>query len=155
MMRLGAAIVLLALLAPSASRAETVTIQHDNGGDLGFYEVRLGVYQALGIKVRIDGVCASACTILTRLPRNQICATDRAELRFHKIRPVRPDSIPANVLQQENTRLLDLYPAGIQSWIAVHGGLTDAILAMPAHAVAHNVGRCPPQDASTVAVQQP
>jgi hypothetical protein len=154
-MRLGVVIVMLALLIPSASSAESVTIRQDNGGDLGFYEVRLGVYEALGIKVRIDGVCASACTILTRLPSHQICATERAELRFHKIRPARADSIPADVLRTENARLLTLYPSGIRNWIATHGGLTDAILAMPSHAVAHNIGRCLPDDGSTVAVQRP
>jgi hypothetical protein len=146
--------MILALLTPSASHAESVTIQDDNGGDLGFYEVRLGVYEALGIKVRIDGVCASACTILTRLPRNQICATERAELRFHKIRPAKPDIVTADRLRTENARLLTLYPAGIRAWIASHGGLSDEILAMPAHAVSHNIGRCPPDAGSTVAVQR-
>jgi hypothetical protein len=146
--------MLLALLAPSAASGETVTVRDDMGGDLGLYEVRLGVYRSLGIKVRIDGVCASACTILTRLPAGQICATERAELRFHKVRPADADLVSAEMLQRENARLLDLYPAGIRAWIGSRGGLSEDILAMPAHAVAHTIGSCEPDDSAHIATRK-
>ena len=139
------------MFVPGSGNAETVTIRNDTGGDLGFYEVRLGVYESLGIKVRIDGICASACTILTRLPSNLICATERAELRFHKIRAVSTATVPQASVDRENSRLLALYPAGIQSWIGRHGGLTDEILAMRPGAVAHYLRPCLPDAGSVIA----
>ena len=139
------------LLVPGSGNAETITIRNDIGGDLGFYEVRLGVYESLGIKVRIDGICASACTILTRLPSNLICATERAELRFHKIRPVSTATVSQASVDRENSRLLALYPAEIQSWIGTHGGLTDEILAMHPRAIAHYLRPCLPDAGSVIA----
>ncbi len=149
-MKLSALLALL-LLLPATSHAETVTIRRDMGGDLGFYEVRLGVYAALGIKVRIDGVCASACTILTRLPASLVCATQRAELHFHKTRALQPTAVSAARLDQENSRLLALYPDGIRTWINIHGGLTEKILTMPPDAVAHYIKPCLPDAGSVVA----
>jgi hypothetical protein len=149
-MRLTALLAILWLL-PTSGYAETVTIQRDMGGDLGLYEVRLGVYASLGIKVRIDGVCASACTILTRLPANLVCATQKAELHFHKTRASGSANVSAARLEQENSRLLALYPSGIRTWINIRGGLTDEILTMPPQAVSHYLRSCPPDTGSVIA----
>ncbi len=137
-------------LAGSAM-ADTVTVRHDAGGDLGLYEVRLGVYEELGIQVRIDGVCASACTILTRLPARQICATRRAELRFHRTRSAPAVTVTPELVDHENSRLLSLYPAGIRAWIGTHGGLTDRFLTMPSETVAQYLRPCPPDTRSVLA----
>lgn len=153
-MRLLAAVLVLILFAPVASRAETVVVRDDMGGDLGLYEVRLGVYRSLGIKVRIDGACASACTILTQLPPDQVCATERAELLFHRIRLQGFGTSDPAGLERENARLVESYPAAIRAWIGSHGGLTDSLLAMPPHAVAHAIGRCGP-DGEAVAARTP
>jgi hypothetical protein len=153
-MRLLTAVLVLALFAPVASRAETIVVSDDMGGDLGLYEVRLGVYRALGIKVRIDGTCASACTILTQLPADQICATGRARLLFHRIRHQGGSAPDPTRLERENARLVESYPAAIRAWIGSHGGLTDRLLAMPPHAVAHALGRCGPGGAA-VAIRTP
>jgi len=153
-MRPGIFAILLALLMPAAGQAETITIRNDPGGDLGFYEVRLGVYRELGIKVRLDGICASACTILTRLPRHQICATERAELRFHKIRSANADTVTQAMLAHENDRLMALYPAGIRAWIHARGGLSATMLAMPADAVTRTMARCLPEGGGAVALRE-
>jgi hypothetical protein len=66
------AAMLLMISIPSGSA--TVRISDDHGGRIGDY---LAKYQALrlsGERVAIDGICASACTmILGALPRNRIC----------------------------------------------------------------------------------
>lgn len=143
-MTLRAMLVLLFGFLQVPASAETVTIRGDAGGDPGFYEVRLGVYGSLGIKVRIDGICASACTILTRLPAQLVCATHRAELRFHKIRPAPDTVVSAARLDSENKRFLGLYPDGIQAWIMRNGGLTDKLLTMPPETVMRYLAPCPP-----------
>lgn len=153
-MRLLAAVFALALAAPVASHAETIVVRDDAGGDLGLYEVRLGVYRSLGINVRIDGTCASACTILTQLPADQVCATGRAMLLFHRIRHQGGGAQDTARLARENTRLVESYPAAIRAWIESHGGLTDSLIAMPPHAVAHAIGKCGP-DGADVAVRTP
>ncbi len=153
-MRLLAAVLALALASPVASHAETIVVSGDTGGDLGLYEVRLGVYRSLGIKVRIDGTCASACTILTQLPADQVCATGRAMLLFHRIRHQDGGAQDTARLARENTRLVESYPAAIRAWIESHGGLTDSLIAMPPHAVAHAIGKCGP-DGADVAVRTP
>lgn len=151
-MRLFAAVFVLALWVPSASHAETIVVGDDMGGDLGLYEVRLGVYRSLGIKVRIDGACASACTILTRLPVDQVCATKRGRLLLHRIRPAGGAAVAPGRIDDENVRLLNSYPDGIRTWIESHGGLTDRLLDMPPQALAKAIGRCS-TDAATVAVR--
>jgi hypothetical protein len=76
------AAMLLMISIPSGSA--TVRISDDHGGRIGDY---LAKYQALrlsGERVAIDGICASACTmILGALPRNRICVTPQATLQFH------------------------------------------------------------------------
>lgn len=151
-MRLFAAVLVLALSVPAASHAETIVVGDDMGGDVGLYEIRLGVYRSLGIKVRIDGACASACTILTRLPANQVCATDRGRLLFHRIRPAGGAAVAAGRVDAENARLLRSYPVEIRAWIESHGGLTDRLLDMPPQALANAIGRCP-SDTATVAIR--
>ena len=151
-MRLFAAILVLALGVPAASHAETIIVGDDMGGDLGIYEVRLGVYRSLGIKVRIDGACASACTILTQLPADQVCATERGRLLLHRIRPAGGATVAAVRVDAENARLLRSYPDEIRAWIESHGGLTDRLLDMPPRALANAIGRCS-SDTATVAVR--
>jgi hypothetical protein len=151
-MRLFAAVFTLALCVQSSSHAETIVVGDDMGGDLGLYEVRLGVYRSLGIKIRIDGACASACTILTQLPASQICATKRGRLLLHRIRPASGVAVDSSRIDDENVRLLSSYPEKIRTWIENHGGLTDRLLDMPPQALANAIGPCS-TDAATVAVQ--
>ena len=78
---LAAAMLLTIAAAPAGS---AMRIYDDPGGQIGPY---LDKYQALrrsGERVEIDGLCASACTMLLgSIPPDRICVTPRAVLEFH------------------------------------------------------------------------
>jgi len=76
-----AAILLLA--GVGASHA-VVRIADDRGGRIGTYVNKYQGLRSTGDSVVIDGLCASACTIvLGAVPHEKICVTSRATLGFH------------------------------------------------------------------------
>jgi hypothetical protein len=119
-----AAAVLIAMGTVPAGSA--VRIYDDHGGQLGPY---LDKYRALaqsGQSVEIDGVCASACTMLLGLiPPDRICVTPRAVLEFHSAWDIAGNQSVGDA----GTRLLwSHYPAKIRTWISRHGGLGSRII---------------------------
>ena len=139
-----ATLVLASILAPKAGFADdrTIYISHDPGGDLGLYQVKAQVARELNLKVVIDGVCASACTLLIGLPSSQVCVTARARLHFHKARLKRPVANGRRLLRKANHMMLAAYPAGVQNWIARKGGLTNRMLKMESSEVLQFFRRC-------------
>ena len=76
-----AAVILLASVEASDA---VVRIAQDAGGRIGAYIDRYQGVRGSGERVIIDGVCASACTIvLGSVPHDKICVTSRARLGFH------------------------------------------------------------------------
>jgi hypothetical protein len=116
-----AAVVLLAGIAASHA---AVLIAEDRGGRIGTYVDRYESLRSSGAQVVIDGLCASACTIiLGAVPSNRICVTSRATLGFHAAWDV--GARGRVVTNREATRMLyAMYPMRVQRWIARHGGLT-------------------------------
>ncbi|MEY9417057.1 ATP-dependent protease ClpP protease subunit [Bradyrhizobium japonicum] len=61
-----------------------VRITNDRGGLIQRYFDRYENLKNTGQTVIIDGLCASACTIvLAKIPSERICVTERANLAFH------------------------------------------------------------------------
>lgn len=111
------------LFAGLATAGATIRIADDRGGRIGTY---LDRYQALSRSdetVVIDGLCASACTlVLGTVSHDRICVTPRARLGFHAAWDMGAHGRP--VTNAEATRLLlAMYPAPVQRWIARRGGL--------------------------------
>lgn len=131
-----------AAAGPGYGNGRTIHIRHDTGGDLGLYMVKVAVVKELGLNVVIDGVCASACTLLTAVPPSQICVTRRARLHFHRARLARPVRGGAALVRTANEDMLNTYPAGIRAWIGRHGGLTDRMLRMGPQDVATFLPLC-------------
>ncbi|MBN9002295.1 MAG: hypothetical protein J0H75_09610, partial [Rhizobiales bacterium] len=76
-----AAVVLLAGIVASHA---AVRIAEDRGGRIGTYVDKYESLRSSGEQVVIDGLCASACTIiLGAVPSSRICVTSRAALGFH------------------------------------------------------------------------
>src|SRR6516165_11710394 len=76
-----AAVVLLAVVGACNA---TVRIADDRGGRIGNYVDRYEYLRHSGQTVIIDGLCASACTIiLGAIPHDKICVTANATLGFH------------------------------------------------------------------------
>jgi hypothetical protein len=120
-----AAAFLAGATAPSSA---TVRIAGDLGGTIGVYIDRYERLRAARETVEIDGVCASACTlVLASLPAERICVTDRASLGFHAAWDFDGDGLPVSNPSATST-IYDLYPAPVRRWIADHGGLTSRLI---------------------------
>ena len=118
--RLLAAMLLLA--GAGASHAK-VRIANDRGGLIERYVDRYEHLRASRQSVIIDGLCASACTIvLSAIPRNKICVTSKARLAFHAAWDF---GVRGRVVTNpEATRwLYSVYPPPVRQWIAGRGGL--------------------------------
>ncbi|MGB3864035.1 MAG: hypothetical protein WBA29_00180 [Xanthobacteraceae bacterium] len=116
-----AAVILLAGIAASHA---AMRIVEDRGGRIGTYVDRYEALRGSGEQVMIDGLCASACTIiLGAVPASRICVTPRASLGFHAAWDVGADG--RTVTNRAATRMLyAMYPPPVRRWIARHGGLT-------------------------------
>jgi hypothetical protein len=119
----------LSLAGVGASHG-AVRIANDRGGLIERY---LDSYEELGTSgqtVMIDGLCASACTIvLAAIPRDKICVTSRANLAFHAAWEFGAHRRPITNL--EATRMLfAMYPVQVRRWIARHGGLTPRTIVL-------------------------
>lgn len=111
------------LLSGVASSHAVVRISEDRGGRIGTYVDKYQGLKSSGETVMIDGLCASACTIvLGAVPHDKICVTSRANLGFHAAWDFGSGGRP--VTNYEATRMLyEMYPSSIRSWIAKRGGL--------------------------------
>ena len=119
--------VVLLLAGMGASRA-VVRIADDRGGRIGTYVTKFQHLRSSGESVVIDGLCASACTIvLGAVPHDRICVTPRATLGFHAAYDFADGG--RTVTDPEATMLLySMYPSSVQRWIAARGGLRPQMI---------------------------
>ena len=125
------ATVLLAvalLFAGVRASYAVVRIADDRGGRIGTYLEKYHSLRTSGETVIIDGLCASACTIvLGMVPRDKICVTPRANFGFHAAW-----DLDANGRETTNpgaTRTLySMYPSQVRRWIAARGGLKPQLI---------------------------
>jgi hypothetical protein len=73
----------LALALMLAGCAPEGTITYDLGGSIGEHRSQYVGWQKRGIKARIEGVCASACTEILR--NKNICYAPNATFIFHGV----------------------------------------------------------------------
>lgn len=118
----------LVLIAGVGASHAVVRIAEDRGGRIGTYVDKYQGLRSSGETVVIDGLCASACTIvLGAVPRDRICVTSRANLGFHAAWDV--GSNGRAVTNAEATRMLySMYPTNIRRWISQRGGLTPNMI---------------------------
>jgi hypothetical protein len=112
------------LLAGAGASHAAVRIADDRGGRIGNYVTKFQRLRSSGESVIIDGLCASACTlVLGTVPHNKICVTSRATLGFHAAYDFGTNG--RTIANPEATMMLySMYPAPVQQWIAAQGGLT-------------------------------
>ncbi|WP_439400156.1 hypothetical protein ACRQ5Q_41920 (plasmid) [Bradyrhizobium sp. PMVTL-01] len=125
------------LLGLSEANA-TVRITHDRGGQIGPYVEKYQQLASAGESVMIDGLCASACTIvLSEVPPDRICVTSRATLGFHAAWNFGPGG--RTFTDREATLMLySGYPDPVRRWIASRGGLKRKLIFLrgnPLHAM--------------------
>ena len=120
-----AAVLLLIGMAPSHA---VVRIADDRGGRIGTYVDKYQDLRQSGDTVIIDGLCASACTIvLGAIPSDRICVTSHATLGFHAAWDFGTNG--RAVTNPEATQMLyAMYPSQVKRWINQRGGLTPHML---------------------------
>ena len=116
------------LLAGVGASHAVVRIADDCGGKIGTY---LNKYQSLrtsGETIIIDGLCASACTIvLGVVPHDKICVTSRANFGFHAAWDFAANG--REVTNRDATQTLySMYPPAVRRWIAARGGLKPQMI---------------------------
>ncbi|UTD27336.1 hypothetical protein [Bradyrhizobium sp. WD16] len=116
------------LIAGVGASHALVRISEDRGGRIGTYVDKYQELRSSGDQVMIDGLCASACTIvLGAVPRDRICVTPRANLGFHAAWDFGANG--RTITNPEATQMLySMYPAQIKRWIATRGGLTPRMI---------------------------
>ncbi len=116
------------LVAGVGASHAAVRISGDRGGRIGNYVTKFQRLRSSGQSVVIDGLCASACTlVLAAVPHNKICVTSRATLGFHAAYDFGVNGQP--VANREATMMLySMYPAPVQHWIAARGGLEPQMI---------------------------
>lgn len=64
--------------------APVVVVHQDMGGEVSSFSARVSLYLKRNVTVRIEGECASACTMVTAVPSDRICVAPGAKLEFHQ-----------------------------------------------------------------------
>jgi hypothetical protein len=116
------------LLGGVGASHAVVRIGEDRGGRIGTYVDKYQGLRSSGEMVIIDGLCASACTIvLGAVPRERICVTSHANLGFHAAWDLGANG--RAVTNPEATQMLySMYPSQVKRWIAQRGGLTPHMI---------------------------
>jgi hypothetical protein len=116
------------LLAGVGASHAGVRIADDRGGRIGTYVDKYQDLRSSGEAVIIDGLCASACTIvLGAIPHDKICVTSHATLGFHAAWDFGANG--RAITNAEATQMLySMYPSAVRHWIARRGGLTPHMI---------------------------
>ena len=122
------ALAAMLVLANTPTSHAVVRIANDRGGQIGRYVDRFEKLRASGQTIIIDGLCASACTIvLGAVPHDRICVTSHANLGFHAAWDF--GSNGRAVTNTEATHMLySMYPTPVRKWIAARGGLKPRMI---------------------------
>jgi len=115
------------LFAGVGASHAVVWITEDRGGQIGTYVDKYQGLRTSGETVIIDGLCASACTIiLGAVPHDSICVTSHANLGFHAAWDFGANG---RVTNPDATHLLySFYPSPVRRWIATRGGLKPQMI---------------------------
>jgi hypothetical protein len=119
----GVLIAVLFFLNLSEARS-AVRITNDRGGLIAAYILKYERLASSGESVIIDGLCASACTmVLSALPSDRICVTSRARLGFHAAWNYGANG-RAFTDPEATLMLYSTYPTPVRRWITRRGGLS-------------------------------
>ena len=119
-MRVLAALLLAASLFSPALSAQR--IMFDGGGRLDHFIERYNEWRRTGELVVIDGMCISACTLVTGLIEpHRICATPYARLAFHSAAWVNMKT-GERTFAREATRIIwSIYPPHVREILIRYG----------------------------------
>lgn len=129
------ALMLLACLSgcawePAAAIRQTnaFVISFDGGGVIDDYIEKYNALRQAGGRIVLDGMCISACTLVTALiPNDRVCVTPFAQLAFHSASDGR-----MGTFAKEGTRLIwHYYPSWVRRYLQDKGWDGDGDNAHP------------------------
>ncbi|MFE3838667.1 hypothetical protein [Pseudogemmobacter sonorensis] len=107
-----AACVVLPLGAPPAP---AFVVRHDLGGGVEERIRSVERLRAQGTRIRIEGICISACTLYLGLP--QTCVSPSARLGFHGPSSSLPGlPLPRSEFERVSQTMASYYPAAMRRW---------------------------------------
>lgn len=97
-------------------------INDDPGGVVEYFQLRYEILRASNDKVMIDGVCASACTLVTGIvkPYN-VCVTPNARLGFHSAWMRQTPYSPPEFSPEGTQQVWKTYPKQVQEMLKSRG----------------------------------
>lgn len=103
------------------AQAATKVIDNDLGGSVAARVNEIKKLRKSGTKVRIEGFCASACTLYLGL-KNQVCVTETATLAFHGPATATPGlMLPYDDFQRITAQMASYYPEPLRRWYMSEG----------------------------------
>ena len=120
---LAGAVIAVAGFAGAVAYGDTMkTVRHDLGGNIGD---RLGEMHTMR-GVKIDGTCASACTLYLGLP--ETCLTKRAKLGFHGPNLPSGRKMPKVAFEGWTKAMAEKYPPAIARWFMAEARYSDDLI---------------------------
>jgi hypothetical protein len=105
------------------------TVKNDGGGGVDDFESAIAYMVANNMQVRVDGYCASACTLLLAHKDLTICVTSNAVFMFHQPYASKDDEVSFKVThvvgaeQIWKLQFFKAYPDWVQAAINANGGV--------------------------------
>lgn len=122
-------VIFLSQITPSIAsklpdNGKPLVITWDGGGSVSEYLYTVEAARLTKTKIIIDGQCYSACTLYTRLAKdNLVCATYKGWFFFHQ--PTR-QFFGRWIHEEDMTEVLEkYYPANVKEWLDKQGGLKN------------------------------
>lgn len=103
------------------AQAATKVVDNDRGGSVSDRVNEIKRLRKSGTKIRIQGFCASACTLYLGL-KNQVCVTETATLAFHGPSTATPGlMLPYDDFQRITAQMASYYPEPLRRWYMKEG----------------------------------
>lgn len=135
--------ILLALLSLGGCASASVlehgverryTIKDDKGGVVDRFITDLKYLERRGVALKIDGFCASSCTLVMTRPKLDVCVTEHAEMRIHEPYMMNDDgdvvnniNAIADAISLWDVAFWDDYPEWVKQYIRDHGGSVPSV----------------------------
>jgi hypothetical protein len=137
----------LCVLGSTPSRAEYY-INDSFGGSIDDFRAELASIEQSHERVRVEGKCYSACTVILSLPRSRICITERTEFGFHAAYNFVAGRKQTSA--QGTMELIGLYQRPIFDYIVAHGGLTPKLILLKGRELRRYFPLCKDSDRRTI-----
>lgn len=122
-----AALAILTFASLAHAEVKPLVIDNDDGGVVDTFIMWYDRVRDSGVPVRVRGLCSSACTIVTSLPKSQVCIEPTASFGFHLFSVGGDPDMGAT-----QAYVRRYYPLALQAWLKTQSDLTPRVVYMSA-----------------------